>query len=161
MGGGVIGVVVEQVVPGKAEAVYRAARDFVGIGQLMPNVVALTVLEGGGDSQVSEWEVAYTGQIVRWRQRDEFDDEHLVIRSRLAGNSFWKEYALECTFVPEAGTTRVRLHIRLQPFGFAQMLEPVARVLIRHNFETLLARLGERVGVPGSACSRGGRPRRE
>jgi ribosome-associated toxin RatA of RatAB toxin-antitoxin module len=148
-------VQLEQVLQADSRAAYLAARDFTAYRGLMPNVLTLHVSERGPADQVSAWEVVYAGQVVRWTEHDQFDDEHLTIRSRLLESPFWTHFSVDCTFAPEAGATRVRAEIQLQPLRYAEVVGPIARSMIRRNFETLLGRLAERVQRAAEAAPAG------
>ena len=132
---------VESTIMVKAEpiAVYTLAKDMESYPEFMKDVVSITTLERSENSTVTRWVTKLEGKTLKWTERDEFDDENLIIRyTQIEGDlkkfeGYWK-------FDPVDGETRVTLTVDFE-FGIpmvAALLHPIAKIKVRENCEMML-----------------------
>ena len=116
----------------------------------MPDVRAVEVVGSGEGWRTSDWTVAYLGQEVRWRQRDEVDPVHMTIRSRQVAGTMLRRFDIDCKLLPVDGKTHVQLSIRLEVARFPGLILPAVREVIRRNYGGLIAGIAAALG-PASA----------
>jgi coenzyme Q-binding protein COQ10 len=131
-------------------AVYEVAKDMESYPQFMKDVESITTLERHEHSTVTRWVTKLEGRTLKWTERDEFDDENLMIRyTQVEGDlkkfeGYWK-------FEPENGETKVTLTVDFE-FGIpmvAALLHPIAKVKVRENCVMMLKGIKEKVeGTP-------------
>ena len=152
-------VCVERFVAGPPEAAYALAKDMESYPQFMKDVVELRVLERDGNAQVSAWVGRLQGKLMRWKERDVFDDQHRVITYRQVEGDL-KKFEGDWRFVAEGQGTRVSLSVDFElgvPM-LAGLLDPVARLVVRRNCEAMLEGIKARVEAGQLAAQAG--PRR-
>lgn len=134
-------VVVQTVVPGPPERAYALAKDMESYPEFMKDVVYLKVLERQGDAQISEWHGRLQGKVLKWKERDVFDDaRHTITYHQTEGDL--KKFEGEWTFEAVGdGTTRVQLtcDFDLGIPMLSGLLDPVARLVVKKNCEDMLA----------------------
>lgn len=138
-------IVREIVVQGEPRAVYELAKDFPAFAPYMPDVRSIQVVERGEASTVTAWDVAVMGRPFRWTERDEFDDEALVIRYRQIEGDLSK-FEGEWHFAAVEDGVRVTLSVDFE-LGIpmlAALLNPVLIKAVQHNADQLLHALKER-----------------
>jgi coenzyme Q-binding protein COQ10 len=135
-------VVVEAEVPGPPARAYELAKDMESYPQFMKDVVYLKVLERDGNAQVSEWHGRLQGRILRWKERDVFDDaSHTITYRQIEGDL--KKFEGAWRFEPLEGGSRTRITLTVDfDLGIpmlAPLLDPVARLVVKKNCEDMLA----------------------
>ena len=139
-------IVVQTVVPGPPERAYALAKDMESYPEFMKDVVYLKVLERQGDAQVSEWHARLQGKVLKWKERDVFDDARPAITYYQTEGDL-KKFEGAWTFEPVAGGTQVTLSCDFD-LGIpmlAPLLDPVARLLVKKNCEDMLAGIKARL----------------
>jgi coenzyme Q-binding protein COQ10 len=141
-------VVCEAVVPAPPARAFALASDMESYPRYMKDVVALRVLEREPGAQVSEWHARFQGRILRWKERDVFDEAALTIRYAQTEGDL-RRFEGAWTFEPAPGGTRVRLtcDFDLGIPMLAPLLDPVARLVVRKNCEDMLAAMAERLAA--------------
>ncbi len=116
----------------------------------MPDVRSVEVVASGEGWRTTEWTVAYLGQEVRWRQRDEIDPLRMAIRSRLLTGGVLRRFDVDCDLLPlREGQTTLELSIRLEVGRFPGLVLPAVREVIRRNYAGLIAGVTASHGVVG------------
>lgn len=117
----------------------------------MPDVRAVQTIASGEDWRISEWTVAYLGQEVRWRQRDEVDRAQMTIRSRQVAGTVLRRLDVDGQVEALDGRTRLRLAIHLEVARFPGLVLPAVREVIRRNYAGLIAGISAsaEAGGPG------------
>ncbi len=134
-------VVVEAVVSGSPARAYDLAKDMESYPEFMKDVVSLKVLEREGDAQISEWHGRLQGKVLKWKERDVFDDaRHTITYHQTEGDL--KKFEGAWTFEPAGGdATKITLSCDFD-LGIpmlAGLLDPVARLVVKKNCEDMLA----------------------
>ncbi len=133
-------VMVQAQVPGAPRAAYELAKDMEAYPRFMKDVVYLKVLQREEYAQVSEWHARFQGKILRWKERDVFDDKALTITYQQTEGDL-RKFEGQWTFQGEAGGTRIALSVDFD-LGIpmlAPLLDPVARLVVKKNCEDMLA----------------------
>ncbi len=92
--------------------VYALARDIERFPQFMEDVEEVTILEQTPERQVSRWvgAIRELRRTITWTEEDFWDDQQHVCVFRQTEGDF-TEYSGRWEFVPEGGSTRVRLRL--------------------------------------------------
>jgi ribosome-associated toxin RatA of RatAB toxin-antitoxin module len=137
--------VTETVVAPRAR-VYEVCCDMESFPRFMPDVKGVKTLERGPGFTVTEWDTRVKGRPFKWTERDTFDavnhhiDFKLVKGDIKRFDGFWQLDEV-------AGGTKVTLVLEFD-FGvpmLAALLDPVARLLIKGNFQKMLSGLKEQL----------------
>jgi coenzyme Q-binding protein COQ10 len=133
-------------VAGPPPACYALIKDMESYPKFMDAVRSLRVLERHGNVTVTEWVASFQGRLLRWTEREEWDDAHFCQRYRqLAGDL--KRFEGEWRCVPDGDGTEVVLTVDFD-LGIpmlAPMLDPVARLVTKRNSDSMLAAIKARV----------------
>jgi ribosome-associated toxin RatA of RatAB toxin-antitoxin module len=142
-------VVTDAVVAGPPERAYALAKDMESYPRFMKDVVYLKVLSREQDAQLSEWHARLQGKILRWKERDVFDDAaHTIRYAQTEGDLKRFEGAWTFEPTPEGGT-RITLSCDFD-LGIpmlSALLDPVARLVVKRNCEDMLAAIAAQVGA--------------
>lgn len=132
-------VTVSKDIQGPREAVYQMAADMESFPKFMPAVRSVTVLERKGNETLSEWKVNLKGRPVNWEERDVFDPDSGRITFDLTKGDL-KKFSGYWLAEQIPGGTRLTLTVDFE-FGIpmlANLLNPIARVVLRDNSEMML-----------------------
>ncbi len=139
---------VESTIMVKADpnAVYALAKDMESYPQFMKDVESIATLERFENGTITRWVTKLEGKTLKWTERDEFDDENLMIRyTQIEGDlkkfeGYWKFEAVD-------GETKVTLTVDFE-FGIpmvAALLHPIAKIKVRENCEMMLKGIKQKV----------------
>lgn len=124
--------------------VWEVLCDMEGFPRFMSSVERVTVVERGDGYTVSEWVCKLQGMKFRWTERDEFlPAEGRIAYKLVSGDLARFEGAWEIKPGPgdaDGGETAVTL-TTVFDFGLpmlAAMLDPVGKVMLRRNVESML-----------------------
>ncbi len=135
-------VEVQKLIRAKPEAVYQVLSDMESFPRFMENVVSVQVVRRDGNSTDSQWHVTLQGAPFRWLERDTFlPDEGRITYQQISGDL--KRFEGEWRIVEADGGTSVTLTTDFE-FGMpmiANLLNPVAKLILRRNAEAMLAAL--------------------
>ena len=152
-GGGCSGVslvVVETMVAALPEQAYALAKDMESYPQFMKDVVSVRILSEEPGSQTTEWRARLQGKILRWTERDVFDDAACTITYHQVEGDL-KRFQGAWGFEAVPGGTRITLSCDFD-LGIpmlAGLLDPVARLVIKRSFQEMIAALGARLAATG------------
>lgn len=135
-----------KVINGKPEEIYLIAKDMESYPRFMKNVVKITTLERGENYTITEWDTRLKGKPLVWKERDEFDDQNLVIRYKQIEGDL-KKFEGAWTFEATENGTLVRLTVDFElglPM-FATLLNPVAVMTVKQNCEDMLQGMKDQV----------------
>jgi coenzyme Q-binding protein COQ10 len=126
-----------------AEAVWALVSDMEAFPRFMSSVESVRVVERGDDWTVSEWVCRLQGMRFRWTERDEFAKDEGVVRYRqIQGDLARFEGEWQLTPPPGQGAAATDVRLRtLFDFGLpmlSAMLDPVAKIALRKNVESML-----------------------
>lgn len=135
-------VEVSGTVNGPVRQVYNRAKDMEAFAGYMPDVEAINSLEKGPGYSVTEWVSRLQGRIFRWVEREEFDDEAMVIRYRQTEGDLAKMEG-QWTFTEDEAGTHISLDCTFE-FGMpvlAALLNPVGKIAVKKNLSAMLQAL--------------------
>lgn len=132
------------------EAIYPILKDMEKYPEFMTDLVSVKVVERAGDTTVSQWVSNVDGRIIRWTERDTFDDANCHIAySQIEGDL--KKFAGEWILTPlDGATTEIKLTVDFE-FGIpmiAGLLNPIAKKKVKVNSEKMLKAIKERLEKP-------------
>ncbi len=137
------------IVQADPAAVYEVAKDMESYPLFMKDVVSVTTLERSPAMTITQWVTKLEGRVLKWKERDEFDDANRIIKyTQIEGDL--KKFEGAWTFEPQNGATLVTLTVDFE-FGIpmvAALLHPIARVKVRENCEMMLK--GMKAKIEGS-----------
>ncbi|MGE5590007.1 MAG: type II toxin-antitoxin system RatA family toxin [Bacillota bacterium] len=134
------------VIKGDPQAVYALAKDMESYPQFMEDVVSIKVIERSPGRTITDWRAKLQGKPMRWQEEDLFDDATPHIRYRQVAGDL-KKFEGDWFFEPVEGGTKVTLTVDFElgiPM-FAAMLNPVARLVVKSNTDSMLKGMKEKV----------------
>jgi len=133
-------------VAGDADVIFALCADMETFPQFMDDVESVRVIERGAGWTVTEWRTKLQGRPLRWLEKDEFDPANKRIVYAMTEGDLAK-FAGEWTITAGEQGTVVRLTVDFElgiPM-FANLLNPVATLLVRRNCEQMLAAIKRQV----------------
>lgn len=138
-------VEVRETIRGQVQDVYELIKDMESYPRFMPSLNDVRVLERGDSWTVTAWDGTLNGMSFKWRERDEFDETAKRIRyAQIEGDL--KKFEGEWIVEQDGEHTRVTFTVDFE-FGvpmLSTLLNPVAKVKLRQNGESMLKALKER-----------------
>lgn len=134
------------VIKGNTAEVYALAKDMESYPQFMEDVVSIKVMERSPDRTITDWNARLQGKPMRWQEEDLFDDARPHIRYRQISGDL-KKFEGDWFFDAAEEGTRVTLTVDFElgiPM-FAAMLNPVAKLVVKNNIESMLKGMKEKV----------------
>ncbi len=126
--------------------VYEIAKDMPSYPDFMDDVESVEVIEEEEGSTNTKWVVRLQGRKMEWTEKDEFDEENLVIRyAQIKGDL--KKFEGAWTFQPVSEGTEVTLTVDFE-FGIpmiAALLHPIAKVKVKENCDMMLRGMKEKL----------------
>jgi ribosome-associated toxin RatA of RatAB toxin-antitoxin module len=119
--------------------VFAALRDFAAYPKLCRSVRSVQVKSQSANEAVSDWEVNFQAGILKWRERDLFNNERREIAfEQIAGDidhfsGLWR-------VVPQSDGSRIHFDARFD-LGIpmlSDMLDPVAKKAIEDNIHSII-----------------------
>lgn len=128
------------LIAAEARRLYELAKEMESFPRYMPNVKEVTVIERSEGSTVTRWHVNIIGRDFRWTERDDFDEEKLLITyKQLEGDV--KKFEGEWRF-EEADDGKVRVVLscdaELGVPMLNQMFNPVLKKALEMNVDKML-----------------------
>lgn len=134
------------VIKGDPQSVYALAKDMESYPQFMEDVVSIKVIERSPGRTITDWHARLQGKPMRWQEEDLFDDAKPHIRYRQVSGDL-KKFEGDWFFEPVEGGTKVTLTVDFElgiPM-FAAMLNPVAKLVVKNNTDSMLKGMKEKV----------------
>ncbi len=129
------------------EAIYPILKDMEKYPEFMSDLVSVKVVERDGNTTVSRWVSNVDGRIIKWTERDIFDDANCHIAySQIEGDL--KKFTGEWILTPlSEGTTEIKLTVDFE-FGIpmiAGLLNPILKKKVKINSENMLKAIKDRL----------------
>lgn len=129
----------EIVVNAEPQRVYEVVKDTANYPEFMSAVDKITIESNEPNRQVSVWEAKLKGAALKWREEDvAYDDELRVHYDLLSGDLKVFRGDWTCTEHPEGTLLKVTCEFEIGIPMFAAMLNPVAKLVVRENCESML-----------------------
>ena len=128
------------------EVIYPILKDMEKYPTFMADLKSVEVIERGENTTVSRWVSNVDGRIIRWTERDTFDDANMHISyEQIEGDL--KRFAGEWILTPISEGTEIKLTVDFE-FGIpmiAGLLNPILKKKVRSNSESMLNAIKDRV----------------
>jgi ribosome-associated toxin RatA of RatAB toxin-antitoxin module len=129
------------------EAIYPILKQMDKYPEFMADLESVVVIERSADTTVTKWVSNVDGRIIRWTERDVFDDANCHIAyKQIAGDL--KKFEGEWILTPVAGgATEIKLTVDFE-FGIpmiAGLLNPILKKKVKVNSENMLKAIKDRL----------------
>jgi len=129
------------------QAIYPILKDMEKYPEFMTDLVSVKVVERDGNTTVTQWVSNVDGRIIRWTERDTFDDANYHITyCQIEGDL--KKFAGEWILTPlDDVTTEIKLTVDFE-FGIpmiAGLLNPILKKKVKLNSENMLKAIKDRL----------------
>jgi len=132
------------------EAIYPILKEMEKYPDFMSDLVSVEVLERAGDTTVTKWVSNVDGRIIKWTERDVFDDANCHIAYKQIEGDL-KKFEGEWILTPVGDTiTEIKLTVDFE-FGIpmiAGLLNPILKKKVKVNSENMLKAIKERLERP-------------
>ncbi len=132
------------------EAIYPILKQMDKYPEFMTDLESVEVIERSADTTVTKWVSNVDGRIIRWTERDVFDDANCHIAYRQIDGDL-KKFEGEWILTPlDAATTEIKLTVDFE-FGIpmiAGLLNPILKKKVKINSENMLKAIKERLEKP-------------
>ncbi|HHT27552.1 MAG TPA: cyclase [Firmicutes bacterium] len=134
----------ETVVKADPQRVYEVVKNTADYPEFMPAVDKITIESSEPGRQVSVWEAKLKGAAMKWREEDiAYDDELRIHYDLLSGDLKVFRGDWTCETHPEGTLLKVTCEFEIGIPMFAAMLNPVAKLVVKENCESMLAGIKE------------------
>ena len=139
---------VEVTLPVMAMAadIYPIIKEMEKYPEFMPDLVSVEVVEREANATVTRWVSNVDGRIIKWTERDDFDDAGMHIRDRQLDGDL-RKFEGEWVLTPLAEGTEIKLTVDFE-FGvpmIAGLLNPILKKKVRTNSENMLKAIKDRL----------------
>lgn len=121
------------------QEVYPFVKNMEKYPEFMQDLVSVEVLERAENSTITKWVSNVDGRIIKWTEKDVFDDENFHISYQQTTGDL-KKFAGEWILTPISEGTEVKLTVDFE-FGIpmiAGLLNPILKKKVRLNSENML-----------------------
>ncbi|MCE5285040.1 MAG: aromatase/cyclase [Pelosinus sp.] len=123
----------------EASKIYPIIKDMEEYPEFMKDLVSVKVIERQGNTTLSKWVSNVDGRIIKWTERDIFDDKNLhIVYSQTEGDMQRFEGEWILTVIPDG--TEIKLTVDFE-FGIpmiAGLLNPILKKKVRDNSMNML-----------------------
>lgn len=139
---------VEVTMPVKCERekIYPIIKNMEKYPEFMTDLISVEVLERDKNTTVSKWVSNVDGRIIKWTEKDIFDDENMHIAYKQIDGDV-KKFEGEWILTPVESGTEVKLTVDFE-FGIPMisgLLNPIAKKKVRTNSENMLKAIKEKM----------------
>lgn len=128
------------------ENIYPIIKDMEKYPLFMKDLVSVKVLQRHENMTITEWVSNVDGRVIKWRERDVFDDENMHIAYEQTEGDL-KRFAGEWCLEQVEDKTIVTLKVDFE-FGIPMisgLLNPILKKKVRENSENMLKAVKERI----------------
>ena len=121
------------------ENLYPFVKNMEKYPQFMQDLTSVEVIERGKNSTITKWVSNVDGRIIKWTEKDIFDDANYQISYQQIDGDL-KKFAGEWILTPISEGTEVKLTVDFE-FGIpmiAGLLNPILKRKVRLNSENML-----------------------
>lgn len=132
------------------EAIFPILKAMDRYPDFMPDLVSVEVVSREDNTTVTKWVSNVDGRIIKWTERDVFDDVNFHIAYRQIEGDL-KKFEGEWILTPlEGGGTEIKLTVDFE-FGIpmiAGLLNPILKKKVKVNSENMLKAIKDRLERP-------------
>lgn len=139
-------VEVTMSVMANAADIYPIIKEMEKYPEFMPDLVSVEVVEREDNATITRWVSNVDGRIIKWTERDDFDDTNLHIRYRQIEGDL-RKFEGEWVLTPLSEGTEIKLTVDFE-FGIpmiAGLLNPILKKKVRVNSENMLKAIKDRL----------------
>ncbi|REJ36621.1 MAG: cyclase [Bacillota bacterium] len=139
-------VEVSKLIKGSRDQIYDLLKRVEEYPEFMADVESIRVLERDQHSSLSEWVTRLEGRRLRWVERETYhDDQYRMVYRMTEGDlkQFEGEWRLEETTEGTLVTLTCQFDLGIPMF--AALLNPIARIKVKENVESMLEGLRQKV----------------
>jgi len=139
-------VEVSLTVKGRPETIYPILKDMESYPNFMPDLKSVKVIERTGNTTITAWESNVDGRVIKWVEKDCFDDENMHITYQQISGDL-KKFEGEWILTPTPEGTEIKLTVDFE-FGIpmlAGLLNPLLKSKVRENSKNMLLAIKERI----------------
>lgn len=129
-----------------AEDIYYILKEMDKYPQFMNDLESVTVLERQGNYTITNWVSRVDGRVIRWKEKDIFDDENMHIMYQQIEGDLSRMQG-EWILTPLENGTEIKLTVDFE-FGIpmiAGLLNPILKKKVRINSENMLQAIRQRL----------------
>ena len=126
-------------ISGVPQEVYKFTKQLERFPEFIPDIKEVKVVSRDVNSTVTEWASEIEGITIYWKEKDNFDDDNLVISYYLLEGDLDK-FEGKWSFKPQDGGTLVTLEVNYD-FGlptFTSIMGPLLKIKVKGNVEAML-----------------------
>lgn len=134
------------VIKSNPASIYELAKDMESYPHFMESVESVKVIERRPNETITEWAAWLKGKLFKWRELDVFDDQKPGIHYRQVAGDL-KKFEGDWIFEQTPGGCKVTLTVDAElgiPM-FAAMLDPIVKIVLKQNCESMLKSMKERI----------------
>ncbi|MDT8901214.1 type II toxin-antitoxin system RatA family toxin [Anaeroselena agilis] len=132
------------------EAIYPILKEMDKYPDFMADLVSVEVIERTDNTTVTKWVSNVDGRVIRWTERDIFDDANFHIAYKQIDGDL-KRFEGEWILTPMGGgATEIKLTVDFE-FGIpmiAGLLNPILKKKVKTNSENMLKAIKDRLEKP-------------
>lgn len=139
-------VEISKLVKGSRSQIYELLKRVEEYPEFMADVESIRVLERDEHSSLSEWVTRLEGRRLRWVERETYQDAQYRIEYRQTEGDlkqFEGQWRLE--EAPEGTLVTLTCRFDLGIPMFAALLDPIARLKVKENVESMLEGLRRKI----------------
>jgi coenzyme Q-binding protein COQ10 len=131
------------------EAIYPILREMDKYPEFMADLVSVEIVDRDGNTTLTKWVSNVDGRIIKWTERDIFDDANFHIAYKQIDGDL-KKFEGEWILTPRDGATEIKLTVDFE-FGIpmiAGLLNPILKKKVKTNAENMLKAIKDRLERP-------------
>ncbi|CUH95572.1 hypothetical protein P22_1645 [Propionispora sp. 2/2-37] len=129
------------------KSIYPILKEMEKYPEFMPDLESVSIVERDGNTTVSQWVSNVDGRIIKWTEKDTFDDQNMHIAYRQITGDL-KKFAGEWILTPmDGGGTEIKLTVDFE-FGvpmIAGLLNPILKKKVKANSMNMLRHIKEKM----------------
>lgn len=128
------------------EKIYPILKKMEKYPEFMTDLISVDVVEREENTTVSKWVSNVDGRIIKWTEKDIFDDKNMHISYKQIDGDV-KKFEGEWILTPIDNGTEVKLTVDFE-FGIPMisgLLNPIAKKKVRVNSENMLKAIKEKM----------------
>jgi len=126
--------------------IYPIIKDMEKYPEFMTDLISVEVVERQENTTLTKWVSNVDGRIIKWTERDTFDDNNMRISYKQTDGDL-KKMEGEWILTPFEGGTEIKLTVDFE-FGIpmiAPLLNPILKKKVRDNSTNMLRAIKEKM----------------
>jgi coenzyme Q-binding protein COQ10 len=131
------------------EAIYPILKEMDKYPEFMTDLVSVEIIDRDGNTTITKWVSNVDGRIIKWTERDIFDEANFRIAYKQIDGDL-KKFEGEWILTSLEGATEIKLTVDFE-FGIpmiAGLLNPILKKKVKTNAENMLKAIKDRLERP-------------